>query len=174
MYRASSSDTLAMNAHLSPGSDQSHQFDATPRYRNNAAPSSPSSSLLPPPNLPFVSTPSSSRSSLEGVERPASGSRPASLSINYVPTKFTKLHEPGARLHRPAKRGGGRGAFSDDANRMGRAGEDDDDAPQDMTFQLGPGGLKSTGKKVKQKLRWNRFKWALFLANSVVSGFQVH
>lgn len=139
-----------------------------PRYRNNAAPSSPSSSLLPPPNRPFASSPSSSRSSLDVIERPGIGSRPASLSINYVPTKFTK-HEPGTRLHRPAKRGGGREAFSDNANRMGGVGEDDDDAPRDMTFQLGPGGLKDKNKKGKRKLRWNRFKWALFVANLVVS-----
>lgn len=46
---------------------------------------------------------------------------------------------------------------------MGQVGTVDDD--EGVIFQVSGSGLK----KKKPKLRWNRFKWVLFLANSVVS-----
>lgn len=39
---------------------------------------------------------------------------------------------------------------------------DDDEG---VVFQVGKGGLK---RKNRPKLRWNRFKWVLFAANTVV------
>ena len=61
------------------------------------------------------------------------------------------------------KQGGGRDAFSKDAQRMGMMGTVDDD--EGIAFQIGKNGLR----KKTPKLRWNRFKWILFVANSVVS-----
>lgn len=92
--------------------------------------------------------------------------RPSSLSLNYVPAKFTRLHAPGDHsLHRrTTKQGGGRDAFAKNASRMGEVGTVDDD--EGVVFQLGKGGLR---RKNKPKLRWNRFKWVLFVANTVVS-----
>lgn len=94
--------------------------------------------------------------------------RPTSLSVNYVPTKFTKLHAPGDHLHKRAKQGGGRDAFATNASRMGMMGTVDDD--EGVVFQLGKGGLK----KKKPKLRWNRFKWVLFVCNTLVGRRSVH
>lgn len=109
---------------------------------------------------------SSRRSSFSSMDKGGvpMKNRPSSLSINYVPAKFSKLHEPGQWAHRRAKQGGGRDAFAQNAQRMGDMGTVDDD--EGIVFQLGKGGLRS---KTKPKLRWNRFKWFLFLANTVVS-----
>lgn len=132
--------------------------------------------LLIPPNLPFSEVTGgqfgndgsrqSSYSDLTDYRRQqaSTADRPNSLSINYVPTKFTKLHAQGDWAHRRAKQGGGRDAFAANAARMGSPGTVDDD--EGLVFQLGKGGLKS---KHKPKLRWNRFKWILFGCNSVVS-----
>lgn len=45
---------------------------------------------------------------------------------------------------------------------MGQVGTVDDD--EGVIFQVSESGLK----KKKPKLRWNRFKWVLFFATSVV------
>lgn len=134
--------------------------------------------LLIPPNLPFSevtggvygsqdghSSRQSSYHDLTDLQSNSKSGRAPSLSINYVPTKFTKLHTQGEWAHRRAKQGGGRDAFAANAQRMGDLGTVDDD--EGLVFQLGKGGLKA--KHQKKKLRWNRFKWALFIANSVVS-----
>jgi len=120
---------------------------------------------LPLPARPYTDRPNSGLSSRRSsVDSGRDGKeRPASLSINYVPSKFTKLHSQGDYAHRRAKTGGGRDAFGRDAQRMGMMGTVDDD--EGVVFQLGKGGLK----KKKPKLRWNRFKWVLFVANTVVS-----
>ncbi|ORX33903.1 hypothetical protein BD324DRAFT_584272 [Kockovaella imperatae] len=95
--------------------------------------------------------------------------RPASLSVNYVPTKFTKLHAPGEWGNkRVGKQGGGRDAFSKDASRMGMLGTVDDD--EGVVFQFGRHGLQ---QKKKPKLRWNRFKWILFCANLVLISYGI-
>lgn len=132
--------------------------------------------LLIPPNLPFSEVTGgqytgsqesqhSSYADLAALRERNRESRPASLSlsVNYVPTKFTKLHAQGDWAHRRAKQGGGRDAFAANAPRMGDLGTVDDD--EGLVFQVGKGGLKA---KHKPKLRWNRFKWILFVANSVV------
>jgi hypothetical protein len=46
---------------------------------------------------------------------------------------------------------------------MGMVGTVDDD--EGTVFALGKGGLK---QKKQPKLRWNRFKWVLMLANVLV------
>ena len=119
---------------------------------------------LLPPNRPFSTAEGGGGSGL-GSRRSSSSSlkeRPPSLSINYVPQKFTKLHAPGDYAHRRAKQGGGRDAFASNASRMGMPGTVDDD--EGVVFQLGKGGLQ----KKKPKLRWNRFKWVLFACNTLV------
>lgn len=126
-------------------------------YRDDAL-----GSPLAPPNRPYSSgSPLGSRhSSSVSLNK----DRPSSLSVNYVPAKFTKLHEPGKWQHRSQqKQGGGRDAFASDASRMGQVGTVDDD--EGTVFQFGKGGLK---QKKKPKLRWNRFKWALLIANILV------
>ena len=121
---------------------------------------------LLPPQRPFshvdgggsgLSSRRSSFSDKDGKERPPS------LSLNYLPSKFTKKHNTGQHLHKRAKQGGGRDAFARNASRMGMMGTVDDD--EGVVFQLGKGGLK----KKKPKLRWNRFKWILFGCNTAVS-----
>ncbi|EIW71258.1 hypothetical protein TREMEDRAFT_37674, partial [Tremella mesenterica DSM 1558] len=122
---------------------------------------------LTPPTIPFVRDSIMGSRSRSGSRRSSFSSdqeikRPASLSVNYVPAKFTKKHEPGEAFHRRAKVGGGRDAFGPNAQRMGMLGTVDDD--EGVVFQLGKNGLK----KKKPKLRWNRFKWILFAANGVL------
>ncbi|WVR04646.1 hypothetical protein IAU60_001657 [Kwoniella sp. DSM 27419] len=132
-------------------------------YRND-------SDLVPPvaPFVPHEGSLSSRRSSSSFLDKDSGllkdNQRPSSLSLNYVPAKFTKLHSQGDYAHRRAKQGGGRDAFAADAQRMGMMGTVDDD--EGVVFQIGKGGLK----KKKPKLRWNRFKWCLFVANTLVSG----
>ncbi|KIR26471.1 tetraspanin Tsp2 [Cryptococcus deuterogattii LA55] len=121
---------------------------------------------LVPPVAPFVpqvdSSLSSRRSSISFLgDKDSLKNRASSLSLNYVPAKFTRLHAPGDYAHR-RKQGGGRDAFASDAQRMGQVGTVDDD--EGVIFQVSESGLK----KKKPKLRWNRFKWVLFFATSVL------
>jgi len=132
---------------------------------------------LLPPHRPFstfdgtnggssgLSSRRSSFSDKDGLKE-----RPPSLSLNYLPSKFTKKQPVGEHFHKRAKQGGGRDAFAKNAQRMGMMGTVDDD--EGVVFQLGKGGLK----KKKPKLRWNRFKWILFACNTLVSvtRFVVH
>ncbi|WWC86874.1 uncharacterized protein L201_001753 [Kwoniella dendrophila CBS 6074] len=141
---------------------------------------------LIPPVAPFIpnsdSALSSRRSSSSLLTTGGGGekdivkegkNRQSSLSLNYVPAKFTKLHSPGDRLNhnvnfekqQKAKQGGGRDAFAANAQRMGMLGTVDDD--EGVVFQIGKGGLK----KKKPKLRWNRFKWVLFVANTILIAY---
>lgn len=151
---------------ISPSSTQEHNMSST-SYGQPETVSYPDTDLLPP-SLPFgqprqrtSSNDSSRRSSfVSNSDKP----RPQSLSVNYVPAKFTKLHAPGEYAHRNAKLGGGRDVFASDASRMGQVGMVDDD--EGIVYQIGKGGLKR--KDGKPKLRWNHFKWIIFGSNSVV------
>ncbi|KAK8847417.1 hypothetical protein IAR55_005275 [Kwoniella newhampshirensis] len=174
-YRASSptySDNMSSNNHGSGGNN----VPEVVRYRND-------DDLVPPvaPFVPSGSNLSSRRSSLSFLGGGGGGGgdkgdkdssllknqRPSSLSLNYVPAKFTRLHAPGDHAHRrTTKQGGGRDAFAKNASRMGEVGTVDDD--EGVVFQLGKGGLK---RKNKPKLRWNRFKWVLFVANTVLIAY---
>ncbi|CAE6509880.1 unnamed protein product [Rhizoctonia solani] len=121
---------------------------------------------LAPPNAPFaggkrqsfVSTTSASPSASQKNFRDS-----ASLSINYVPAKFSRPHSPGIHNRKGAKagepkRGGGLDAFGQGHNRM--ADRDDDDY-EGVQFGTGPGWSSTK----KPRLRWNRFKWILFCLN---------
>lgn len=173
-------DDRYRNRSPSPESSYDHHMG----YSQQPAEVQYTDDLLIPPNLPFSEvtggayqdngTPSNGGSrntsftDLAELRSNSKSNRPPSLSINYVPTKFSKLHTQGDWAHRRAKQGGGRDAFSAGAARMGEPGTVDDD--EGLVFELGKGGLKP---KRKHKLRWNRFKWILFLANWVVSTHRV-
>jgi hypothetical protein len=101
------------------------------------------------------------------LPKDASGS-PVSLSVNYLPSKFSDtLLIPGARRRKGKsgvnammpKRGGGVEAFRSGEARI--PGQNDDD------YDGVSGGLwgGKNGGKTQPRLRWNRFKWTLFIAN---------
>lgn len=106
-----------------------------------------------------------------------------SLSVNYLPSKFSSgiLVGGGEARRRPGtfdgvdfigvpKMGGGIDVFKSGEARMGGEGDgnddDDDDGSAKRWFVR---GRKQTSQPHKRKLRWNRFKWILFFANTVVS-----
>ena len=163
---------------------------------------------LEPPNPPFTSRRASSSSSLQGdfgnspfsspsrsrnaspppgaSHAQASGDSSVSLTVNYLPTKFSNptLASTGARRRNRLalgkgrrdsspgagivpKMGGGIEAFRSGESRIGGPGDEDDeneveDGSSGRWFQ------KGTGKKGHKTLRWNRFKWALLCSNIVV------
>jgi len=126
---------------------------------------------LNPPSAPFSinSKRGSASSSIK------SGSD-ASLSINYIPTKFSaSLLNGGSARRRKGKtgevidpdmpkRGGGVEAFRSGEARM--PGESDED------YDGVTGGWLGGGPKPR-KLRWNKFKWTLFFANVVLSTYSI-
>ncbi|KAI0714541.1 tetraspanin Tsp2 [Earliella scabrosa] len=115
-----------------------------------------SSGGLDPPNLPYGSRAASFRSMSPKNDTPLMDSKgvPSSLSINYIPSKFSGMKRrkvKGGDIPVP-KTGGGRDAFRANESRMPGDGDEDYDG---VTF--GKGGRK----------RWNRFKWVLFFCNLV-------
>ncbi|KAF8890125.1 hypothetical protein BD779DRAFT_1438763 [Infundibulicybe gibba] len=127
---------------------------------------------LDPPHAPFAT----------GSQRPPPGSSPlsngprespsnVSLSINYLPSKFSNpLMLGGARKRKggkgidPAlpKHGGGVDAFKSGESRMpGRADEDDD-----ASGWFG-------GGNTRHKKQWNKFKWAMFVANTLLTTYSL-
>lgn len=102
--------------------------------------------LLTPPNAPFAS---GIRSSRDNLSLASAATGDLSLSVNYIPTKFSSSILSGGTRKRKGKgdepnlpkRGGGIEAFKSNEARM-------------------PQG--------KQRLRWNRFKWILFGTNTLV------
>ncbi|KAI0674011.1 hypothetical protein C8Q78DRAFT_1068190 [Trametes maxima] len=132
---------------------------------------------LDPPTVPFGSGASSFRSMSPKNDTPlmADGkgaSVPTSLSVNYLPSKFSSTMLAGGMKRRKGKglddihipkRGGGREAFKANESRMPGDGDDDYDG---VTF----GGRNGAGKG---RLRWNRFKWVLFVANTIFSAYSL-
>ncbi|KAL4070266.1 hypothetical protein J3A83DRAFT_4523661, partial [Scleroderma citrinum] len=91
-----------------------------------------------------------------------------SLSINYLPSKFSSgLLSPGAQRRRGKsdlpKQGGGREAFRTNEPRMPAEGDEDYDGLTGGWF----GGKE--GGHTRPRMRWNRFKWTLFIANICLS-----
>ena len=95
-----------------------------------------------------------------------------SLAVNYIPSKFSKtlLNPLGSSTRKrrvakdtldPAvpKQGGGIDAFKSGEARIGGLQDEDD------IFLL------DGQSKPARRLRWNRFKWALFVGNLLVSTF---
>ncbi|EGN93549.1 hypothetical protein SERLA73DRAFT_115563 [Serpula lacrymans var. lacrymans S7.3] len=135
-------------------------------------------SPLEPPSAPFatIDRPASDRSSNASYSpRPDStfSQKDISLSVNYLPSKFSStLLSPRARKRKGKgvdalipKRGGGREAFKSSEARMPAEGDEDYDGVTGKWF----GGKE--GGHTKPRLRWNKFKWALFIANVFLSAY---
>ncbi|WVW78427.1 hypothetical protein I302_100381 [Kwoniella bestiolae CBS 10118] len=142
-----------------------HHNEQTVNYRNDDDLIPPVAPFVPPHEGSLSSRRSSTSLLTAGGNEKDMKNRQSSLSLNYVPAKFTRLHAPGDRHMKKAKQGGGRDAFALNAQRMGMPGTVDDD--EGVVFQIGKGGLK----KKKPKLRWNRFKWCLFVGNTVLIAY---
>jgi hypothetical protein len=126
-----------------------------------------------PPN-PFASANLSTTSFIphnDSQPLPKDGT-PVSLSVNYLPSKFSNtLLAPGSRKRKGKggidpllpKRGGGVEAF--------RSGEARMPGENDVDYDGLSGGLfgGKEGGHTRPRLRWNKFKWTLFVANAVVS-----
>ena len=117
---------------------------------------------LDPPSAPF--------SGNAGYRGSASSISDVSLSVNYIPTKFsTSMLNGGARKRKGKtgdvldpvmpKRGGGVEAFRSGEARMPMDGDED--------FDGVTGGWLGGGPKPR-KMRWTKFKWILFIANVLV------
>ncbi|OAX32223.1 hypothetical protein K503DRAFT_800900 [Rhizopogon vinicolor AM-OR11-026] len=128
---------------------------------------------LEPPSSPFVNDDSSF-----GSPRAESPNLPkdVSLSVNYLPTKFSsgllsatpRRRKPGkANADHPMmpKRGGGREAFKSGEARMPAEGDEDYDGITGRWF----GGKE--GGHTRPRMRWNKFKWALLIANLCLSAY---
>jgi len=127
---------------------------------------------LEPPSAPFAG---SIRSNSPRTDSPLlSSDTPLSLSVNYLPTKFSdavlynglkRRNGKGSPLELP-KRGGGREAFRSGESRMPGDGDEDYDGVQSAWF------AKDGGHK-KPRLRWNRFKVILFISNFLFSAYSL-
>ena len=113
-----------------------------------------------------------------------------SLSVNYLPSKFSSgalssTARGGEARRRPVtqdsadfigvpKMGGGIDVFKSGEARMGGEGggnEDDDDGGVKKWFVR---GRKDQDHHIfNKKLRWNKFKWILFAANTIVSFLRI-
>ncbi|THH04983.1 hypothetical protein EW145_g5127 [Phellinidium pouzarii] len=133
--------------------------------------------VLEPPSAPFTGlAPTGSPKGSMRSDNPISASSDAasiahSLSVNYLPSKFSRPISPGLHKRkggkggkgatRIPKQGGGREAFRSGESRM--PGENDEDYD----------GVDVSGGKWKPKLRWNKFKWIMFFSNFVVSAYSL-
>jgi len=103
---------------------------------------------------------------------------PVSLSVNYLPSKFsnTLVSAGGPRRRKTVKdvssfipkRGGGVEAFRSGEARI--PGQDDDD---DYDGVSGGWFGGKEGGHTKPKLRWNKFKWTLFIANIFLTAYSL-
>ncbi|KAJ6627329.1 hypothetical protein B0H10DRAFT_2210281 [Mycena sp. CBHHK59/15] len=134
---------------------------------------------LDPPHVPFAepmgsSMAGSSRGS-SPVGAPTDGSN-VSLTVNYLPSKFPTLSS-GPRKRRNGKgidtlmpkRGGGVEAFKSGEARMPGQHDEDYDGVSSGWF----GGGKGRNGALTRKLRWNKFKWILFIANIVLAAYSL-
>ncbi|KAF8638110.1 hypothetical protein AX16_010571 [Volvariella volvacea WC 439] len=120
--------------------------------------------FLEKPQAPFTSRRLSSRTNSETHLR--SESSDVSLSVNYLPSKFSSnlLQHTGARQRKIPKRGGGVDAFKGGEGRIpGQDDEDDDDGLFGSKEKTNGNAAASA-----RKLKWNRFKWTLFGANIIL------
>ncbi|KAK7047104.1 hypothetical protein VNI00_006769 [Paramarasmius palmivorus] len=120
-------------------------------------------SLIPPRPSRFESSATSSQASMRSRRDTAS----LSLSVNYLPSKFSDaLVAPTSRRRRgkaaEPKRGGGTEAFRSGEARMPVEGDEDYDGVSSGWFG-GKTGTASSGKPMK----WNMFKWILFIMNTL-------
>ncbi|KAH7906176.1 hypothetical protein BJ138DRAFT_1094449 [Hygrophoropsis aurantiaca] len=160
----------------SPGIQEEDHNGITTTSRNPPAPS---------PSTPNDSDHDNINAAL-GLSR-SSTIVPADRSTNYLPSKFssamlvpTAHRRKGAKAKTPkdsgpthrlrkALGGGGREVFRRDEPRMPVEGDEDYDGVQGGIF----GGRENEkeGGKTPPRLRWNGFKWALFIANTLLSAY---
>lgn len=140
--------------------------------------------ILDPPNAPFANTISSNNGSLSrsaassalalGLNTASPGSDTNSLSVNYFPSKFGRAPSPSLHKRRNGKNdddpnsnvpksGGGREAFRSNEARMPAENDDDYDGVD----------VHRAGATWTPRLRWNRFKWILFLTNIIVTAYSL-
>ena len=125
---------------------------------------------LDPPNMLFAG---GSQASISRESSPPIGgnSSNVSLTINYLPSKFSNimLGPSGTRQRKMGrgidpiipKRGGGVEAFRSGEARMPTENDDEYDGVSRGWF--------GKGRSKPKKLRWNRFKWILLVGNCLVS-----
>ncbi|TCD63771.1 hypothetical protein EIP91_004954 [Steccherinum ochraceum] len=137
---------------------------------------------LDPPNAPFASRSASYRSlspkndsPLIPPSSPGDKHLSTSLSVNYLPAKFTSnLYATKRRKGKDAaeflmpKQGGGREAFRSNEARMPGSNDEDYDGVSSGWF-----GGKEGGRTRARGGRWTRFKWILFIANSVFTAYSL-
>ena len=140
--------------------------------------------ILDPPNAPFANTIGSNNGSLTrsaassalalGLNTASPGSDTNSLSVNYFPSKFGRAPSPSLHKRRNGKNdddpnsnvpksGGGREAFRSNEARMPAENDDDYDGVD----------VHRAGATWTPRLRWNRFKWILFLTNIIVTAYSL-
>jgi hypothetical protein len=109
-------------------------------------------------------------SSLNPTPRPTD-SAAVSLSVNYIPHKFSDALLGGSLRHRRnnvestfglPKLGGGVDAFRSGESRIPGLNDEDDN-----------GGISGRNPRTGRRARWTRFKWILFVANLCVCLFLV-
>ncbi|KAG8942884.1 hypothetical protein FRC04_003459 [Tulasnella sp. 424] len=132
---------------------------------NMTPPGEPLTPPAPPFSIGASGRPNSGISISSSLSTKEKGDNRSSLSINYLPSKFSRPHSPGISFRKAntkgglVKRGGGRDAFADGANRMpGNNDTDYEGVNVDDWFK----GKKPT-------LHWNRFKWIMFFTNTLLT-----
>ncbi|KAF9239480.1 hypothetical protein BU15DRAFT_88029 [Melanogaster broomeanus] len=131
--------------------------------------------MASPPSPATLASGSDDRSSKNGSLHTETATLPkgsSSLSVNYLPTKFSPSLISRAVRSRKGKekaqfpRGGGREAFKIGEARMPEAGDEDYDGVT--------GGWFGGKEGAHIRMRWNRFKVALFIANIAASRLSVY
>jgi len=124
---------------------------------------------LDPPNPPFASSGVSPSSSSPTGSVSGDDGGNVSLTVNYIPSKFSNSLLTGSFRNRKSnkgvdpvipKRGGGVDAFRSGEARMPVQADEDYDGVTSAWF-----GKDAT----KKKMRWNKFKWTLFCANVLLT-----
>ncbi|KAJ8494574.1 hypothetical protein ONZ45_g9730 [Pleurotus djamor] len=121
------------------------------------------STPLDRPNPPFAAA-GGSQTSLTREHSPVQDSSSVSLSVNYLPSKFsnamfTRKRKGGKGEPAIPKMGGGVEAFRSGEARMPGENDEDYDGVSSGWF----GGKE--GGRARPKGRWNKFKWIMFFAN---------
>ena len=143
-----------------------------------------SSTLANPPASPDYSRDGSPVPSDNATGQLTTDISNLSLSVNYLPSKFSSgvLSGAGEVRKRPLtqdsadflgvpKMGGGIDVFKNGEARMGGEGDGDEDGDEDdgSVKKWFVRGRRGDPHMFNKKLRWNKFKWILFIANTIVS-----
>lgn len=157
-------------------SSQRHILADNDQSMSLEPPNAPFAGLAQPPGSPKGSFRSLTPSNTIGGDGDTKGMT-NSLSVNYLPQKFSRPVSPGSgsgiykrkggkggKGMMVPKQGGGREAFRSGEARMPGENDDDYDGVDVSNVRATIFGAKGH----KPKLRWNKFKWILFFFNLVV------